>query len=270
MIPFFQTINKRLTEGDALSLGRWLVIACWITLTGFACKASAEQVVVAAASNFAVPLTAIIAAFQQNAAHEVIAVNSSSGKIYAQIRNGAPFDVFLSADAEKPLKLEKEGYAVMGSRFTYALGRLVLWSADRDRIHDSPEALLDQPFRKLAIANPRLAPYGAAAAEVLTSLGAQEQIKDQLVYGENIAQTYQFVSSGNAELGFVALSQVWREGQLEAGSAWIVPASRHQPIRQDAVLLTRAEDNSAATQFLQFLQSAKAHEILKTFGYDLP
>ena len=192
---------------------------------------------------------------------------SATGKFYAQITNGAPFDVFLAADDSTPAKLEKEGSAVSGSRFTYATGKLVLWSAQPGVVDAQGEVLKKNTFRKLAIAAPKLAPYGAAAVETMTKLGLMAALEPKLVTGESIGQAFGFVSTGNAELGFVALSQVFEGGKLKSGSAWVVPANLHSPIRQDAVLLTRGKDNKAAQALMAFLKTDKAKAVIRSFGY---
>lgn len=231
--------------------------------------AHAESVQVAVAANFTAPMKQIATDFEQATGHKVRASFNATGKFYAQIRNGAPFEVFLSADENAPKKLEAEGRAVAGTRFTYALGRLVLWSA-RPGFVDAKGAVLKQGnYRHLSIANPKLAPYGAAAIDTLTALNALDTVQPKFVQGENIAQTHQFVMTGNAELGFVALAQVMKEGKISAGSAWIVPADLHQPIRQDAVLLAAGKDNPAAIALLKYLRSDKAQAVIKAFGYDL-
>ena len=194
----------------------------------------------------------------------------ASGRFYAQIKNGAPFAVFLSADEATPLRLEAEGAAVPGSRFTYAIGRLALWSAQPGRVDTEGAVLQRGNFAHLAIANPKTAPYGAAAVEVLAALGVLEGLKPKLVQGENIAQAQQFVASGNAELGFVALSQVWRDGKLSEGSVWVVPTRLHAPIRQDAVLLLAGRDKPAAQALLSYLKGDKARALIRSFGYELP
>ncbi len=213
-------------------------------------------------------MRSLVAAYEQETGHHVRVALGSSGKLYAQVINGAPFDAFLSADQDKTERLEAAGYVVSGSRFTYAYGNLVLWSADAARTVDGPEALQSTSLRRLAIANPRLAPYGAATLEVLQSLGLAETLRDKWVMGENIAQSYQFASTGNAELGFVAASQVYRDGALTHGRGWRVPQSLHAPIKQDAVLLRRGRHNAAASGLLAYLDTDKARQLLAGFGYN--
>jgi molybdate transport system substrate-binding protein len=231
--------------------------------------ARAETVSVAVAANFTGPMNEIAEAFGEDTGHQAKTSFGSSGKFYAQIRNGAPFEVFLSADAEKPAQLVEDGLTVPDTTFTYALGSLVLWSADADLIQDGPRVLGRNQFRKLAIANPKLAPYGAAAIEVLEKLDVDQLVTPKLVQGENIAQTYQFVSTGNAELGFVALSQVIQDGEIGSGSGWVVPADMHAPIRQDAVILARGAENPAAHALMDYLRGERAQSIIRAYGYGL-
>jgi len=248
-----------------------LIKSCLVSLlAGFTlASAHAASVSVAVAANFTAPMQAIAQAFQQDTGHSTQLAFGSSGNFYAQIRNGAPFQVFLSADDAKPIKLEQAGLAVAGSRFTYAFGSLVLWSSRPGFVDARGEVLRHGKFNKLSIANPKLAPYGQAAVEVLTKLGLFTTLSKKFVQGENIAQAYQFVMSGNAELGFVALSQVMQHGKLSSGSGWIVPDNLHSPIRQDAVLLLPGKGDPAATALLQYLKSAKAQAIIKAYGYHL-
>ncbi len=229
----------------------------------------AGEVQVAVAANFTAPAQQIAAEFARQTGHQAVLSFGATGKFYAQIVNGAPFEVFLSADDTTPAKLEMEGRAVAGSRFTYAVGTLVLWSAKADGVDAKGEVLKGGSFKHLAIANPKTAPYGAAAIETLTRLKLLDAVQPKFVQGENIAQTFQFVSTGNAELGFVALSQVFKDGKLTGGSAWIVPANLHEPIRQDAAILARGKDNPAAAAFIDYLKTPRAHAIIASFGYAL-
>jgi len=229
--------------------------------------ACADEVQVAVAANFTAPMKAIAAEFEKATGHKAQLSFGATGKFYAQIRNGAPFQVFLSADDETPAKLEQEGLAVQGSRFTYAVGTLALWSARPDFVDAKGEVLSRGSFAHLAVANPKLAPYGAAAMETLDKLGLTSKLQAKFVQGENIAQTYQFVMSGNAELGFVALSQIMKDGRIGSGSAWIVPAEMHRPIRQDAVILAPGRDNAAANALLRFLRTRAVLAIIKSYGY---
>lgn len=226
---------------------------------------SADEALVAAAANFAEALTEVERAFEAAHPHRLRIAVGSTGKLYAQILHGAPFDVLLAADRERPALLERAGLAVPGSRRTYAIGRLTLWSADPERVQgDIPELLTAGSFRRLAMANPDLAPYGAAAREVLTGFGLYAALDKKIVTAENIGQTYAMVATGNAEIGFVAASGVRSTGE---GSRWDVPADLHAPIRQDAVLLSRAENNIAALAFLDFLRTDRVRAIISGYGY---
>lgn len=239
--------------------------ACLLTILSLFCfPACADELLVAVASNFMPPMEKLAQQFEQSTGHRVVLASGSSGKLYAQIRHGAPFQIFLSADDDKPAALIKEGLALDASRFTYAYGRLVLWSADVALV-DGPEVLSREGMGRLAISNPRLAPYGAAAVEVLEHLGVWDQWSRQVVQGENITQTFNFVRSGNAALGLVAASQV--VGQ--SGSAWKVPAHMHGPIKQEAVVLKRAGDLTLAHDFMSFLRSDAAQAIISGYGYDV-
>lgn len=231
--------------------------------------ASAEEVQVAVATNFSAPMQAIAAAFEKDTGHKVRLAFGSTGKFYAQIKNGAPFQVLLSADGETPARLEREDMAVAATRFTYAIGKLALWSAREGMVDDRGDVLRKGSYAHLAIANPKVAPYGAAAIEVLKRLSLLEAVQPRLVQGENIAQTYQFAASGNAELGFVALSQITRDGKLIKGSAWFVPGNLHVPIRQDAVILVNGKDNAAASALMTYLKSDKAKAVIRAYGYDI-
>lgn len=231
-------------------------------------QAQADEVQVAVAANFVAPLEKIASSFTQATGHTVQISSGATGKIYAQIKNGAPFALFLAADQQTPQRLESEGEIVPGSRFTYAIGKLVLWSAKPGVVDAQGKVLADGKFQHLAIANPKTAPYGTAAVETLTSLKLLEKLQPRFVIGENIAQTYQFVHSENAELGFVALSQVMVDGKLSsAGSTWIVPSDLYAPLRQDAVVLRKAEDQPAALALAKYLRSAAAKTIIKGYGY---
>lgn len=247
-----------------MSIARYISVLVYAFSTNIAC---AEQVTVAVASNFAPAMRAIVTDFERRSSHRVILAFGSSGRFYAQIVNGAPYDVFLSADQDTGKALQQQGLAVSGSQFTYAVGALVLWSASADKIDDGGKVLTQLQFRRLAIANPRVAPYGIAALDVLRYLEIEEKAEGRLVQGESVAQAYQFVATGNAELGFVALSQVIKGDTARAGSAWLVPAHMHRAIKQDAVLLRKGENNRAARELLQFMRSHRAQEIMNGFGY---
>lgn len=240
-----------------------------LILTGTCCVglALADEVQVAVASNFSAPMERIAADFERDTGHRALLSFGATGKFYAQIKHGAPFGVFLAADAKTPARLVAEGDAVADSRFTYAFGHLVLWSAEEGTVDKKGAVLKTGDFRHLAIANPKTAPYGAAAIEVLTKLDLLQKLQPRFVTGENIGQAHQFVASGNAELGFIALSQVAADGQLTGGSAWLVPGNLYSPIQQDAVILTQAADNPAALALADYLKGAAARGIMLTYGY---
>ena len=237
-----------------------------VLLLAFALPAHAGQVQVAAAANLAGPIQKIAAAFQRDTGHVAIVALGSTGKFHAQVRNGAPFEVLLAADAETPRRLEAEGLTRPGTRFTYAVGRLVLWSAQAGMVDANADVLRQPPRGILAIADPRVAPYGAAAIETLKNLGLLSAWERNFAHAENISQAYQFAASGNAPLAFVALSQVLAEGRIARGSGWIVPANLHAPIRQDAVLLNPGAANPAASAFLAYLRSEPARALLRATG----
>jgi molybdate transport system substrate-binding protein len=227
----------------------------------------ADDILIAVAANFAAPMQDIARQFENQTGHSVKLSYGSSGKFYAQITHGAPFDMFFSADRAKPEALERDRKTVPDSRFTYAIGQLVLWSRDDDLIKASAEVLRNGQFNKLALANPRLAPYGLAAQQTLEHLGLRSITEAKWVQGENIAQTYQFVSTGNAELGFVAGSQVLKQEKLVSGSAWLVPSELHAPILQDAVVLKIAENRPVVHEFIAYLKSPEGAAIIRRYGY---
>lgn len=232
-------------------------------------SAWADEVQVAVAANFTAPIQAIAKDFEKDTGHKLVASFGATGQFYAQIKNGAPFEVFLSADDSTPEKLENEGETVKGSRFTYAIGTLALWSPKAGYVDDKGEVLKKNDYKHLSIANPKAAPYGLAATQVLAKLNLTEATKGKLVEGQNITQAFQFVSTGNAELGFVALSQIYKDGKVSNGSAWIVPANLHDPIKQDAVILNKGKDNAAAKALVDYLKGPKAAEVIKSYGYEL-
>ena len=244
-----------------------LFFALTAAIAGFA---HADEVQVAVAANFTAPMQQIAAQFEKDSGHKAVLSFGATGKFYAQIVNGAPFELLLAADDETPARLEKEGQSVVGSRFTYAIGKLVLWSADPALVDAKGEILKKGGFRHLALANPKTAPYGAAAVETMGKLGVLSMLQPLFVQGENISQTQQFITTGNAELGFVALSQVFKDGRITGGSAWIVPASLYEQIRQDAVLLARGKDKPAAAALAAYLKGDKAKAVIRSFGYELP
>ena len=230
-------------------------------------SAWADDVQVAVAANFTAPIQAIAKEFEKDTGHRLVTAFGATGQFYAQIKNGAPFEVFLAADDTTPAKLEAEGDTVKGSRFTYAIGTLALWSAKDGYVDAEGNVLKQNQFQHLAIANPKAAPYGLAATQVLQKLNLTEATRAKLVEGQNITQAYQFVATGNAELGFVALSQIYQEGKITRGSAWVVPAALHEPIRQDAVILAKGKDNPAAQALVDYLKGPKAAAVIAAYGY---
>jgi len=250
------TLTRRLSSA---SIGAVLATAAMTT--------RADEVVVAVAANFAAPLTRIGEGFTAATGHTLKVSVGATGKFYAQIVAGAPFEVLIAADDETPQKLVDEGRAVAGSAFTYAIGKLVLWSAQPGLVDDQGAVLASGKFSHLALANPKLAPYGQAATEVLKSRGLTNALASKLVTGESIAQTYQFIATGNAELGFVALSQVATPGKPATGSYWLVPASLYGEIRQNAVLLKTGEKNAAAKELMSYLRGPAAKAVIEAYGY---
>ncbi len=235
-------------------------------LCGSFTGASARQIHVAVASNFADAVKEIAALFEQQDSHTVVLSFGSTGKLYSQIVNGAPFDIFLAADAERPERLEKEGVALPSSRFTYAIGCVVLWSPDPKTVDSSGTVLGTKDFRRLALANPALAPFGRAAKEILQNTGTFDRLRSKFVFGENIAQTFQFIKTGAVELGFISRSQICRPGVAQ-GSFWVVPQSLYSPVIQQAVLLHEGNANRA---FLKFLSGDRAIAIIQRYGYRTP
>ena len=232
-------------------------------------NAQADEVQVAVAANFTAPIQAIAKDFEKDTGHTLVAAYGSTGQFYTQIKNGAPFEVFLAADDTTPARLESEQQTVPGSRFTYAVGTLALWSAKPGYVDAKGVVLKNNTYQHLSIANPKAAPYGLAATQVLDKLQLTQATRSKLVEGQNITQAFQFVSTGNAELGFVALSQIFKDGKVTSGSAWIVPATLHDPIKQDAVILNKGKDNKAAAALVEYLKGPKAAAIIKSFGYEL-
>lgn len=239
-------------------------------LATMAQMANAGEVNAAVAANFTAPAQQIAESFQKETGHTVKFSFGSSGKFYSQIQNGAPFDVFLAADEKNPKLLEQEGLAVKDSRFVYALGKLVLWSAKPGFVDDKGAVLGKGSYDKLAYADPKLAPYGLAAQETLQKMNLWDKVQGKLVTGESITQTYQFAATGNAELAFIALAQITKDGKVSEGSWWMVPADMYNPIKQSAVQLSAAKDPAAAKAFMAFLKSGKALAIIRGFGYGLP
>ncbi len=249
----------------APSLLSVLITACLLTIGNG--QASAEEIRIAVASNFADAIKAISQEFESKTGHKVSLGLGSTGKHYAQIKNGAPFHAFFAADIKRPELLEKEGSIIPGSRFTYAIGKVVLWSPTPEFVDAAGKVLEQGDFRHIAIANPKLAPYGKAAQEIMQARGVWNRLSDRIVRGENIGQTFQFIKSGNAELGFVAYSQVKRPGQTFAGSIWEPPQQLYSPIEQQAVLL---QDDAAARSFLEYMRSQQALDIIQAYGYATP
>ncbi|MDY6814811.1 MAG: molybdate ABC transporter substrate-binding protein [Pseudomonadota bacterium] len=238
-----------------------------LLLATVAASTSAETLTAAVAANFTGTMQKLMPLFEQQTGHQVRASYGSTGKLYAQIRQGAPFDVFLAADRHRPELLEQQELGVAGSRFTYARGRLALWSRSLDAFNDPEAYLAASTGPRLAIGNPRTAPYGVAAMEVLDALGLKSTVRHRLVRGDSIAQTFQFVATGNAEAGFVALAQL-RARDGESGASWVVPTSLHQPIDQQAILLARSKHPETARAWLEFLGSNEARAIIEKDGYD--
>jgi molybdate transport system substrate-binding protein len=250
-------------EKTMLSVRRSLSMA--LLVASFAARtAEADEIRVAVATNFSETMEALVALFEQSSEHTVLISAGSTGNHYAQIRNGAPFEAFFAADAERPTLLEREGVAVPGSRFQYAIGRLVLWSPRANFVDADGRVLETGAFRFLSIANPELAPYGAAAREVLTARNLWSSLQQKLVQGQDIGQAYSFVHTGNAELGFVAYSQLKKPAGEIAGSYWLVPENLHAPIAQEAVLI---RDVPAAREFLELVKTPAAREIIRSYGY---
>lgn len=244
-------------------------LAVFVVLAGASLSARAEEVSVAVAANFSAPMQKIVVEFEKATGHKAQLVSGSTGKFYAQIKSGAPFQLLLAADDETPAKLVKEGDGVPGSQFTYAVGKLVLWSPTPGFVDDKGEVLKAGRFAHLALANPKLAPYGFAATETLKALGLADALQPRLVIGESITQAQQFVVSGNAELGFIAFSQIHKDGKLIDGSYWLVPAKHYTPIRQDAVVLAKGKGSAAVEALAGFLKSDKARATIKSYGYEL-
>ena len=245
---------------------RFLLSLVFVTLA--VSPALAEQVLVAVAANFVPSFREVAMEFEKTTGHTVQVASGSSGAFFTQIKNGAPFDVFFSADAERPKLLEEAGLGVMGSRFTYAIGRLVLWSPDPSLIKGE-DTLRSEKFKHLAIADPKTAPYGVAAKQAMQKLGVWETVQPRIVLGESLGQTMSFVESGNAEVGFLALSQVMDPKMKGRGGRWDVPVNLHEPIRQDVVLLAKGKDNPAAKALMEFMGGQQATAIIERYGYEL-
>lgn len=232
----------------------------------FAAPAQADEIQVAVAANFTAPAQDLAPIFEKQTGHKVKLSFGSTGAFYAQIKNGAPFDILLAADAKTPAKMEKEGSGVAGSSFTYAQGKLVFWSSDAAKV-TGEKTMTEMKFDKCAVADPKLAPYGEAAYQTLESFKLLDQYKPKFVTGNNIGKTFQYVKTANAEVGFVALSQVFKNGKFTSGSGWIVPAKYYKPIDQDAILLKHGENSAAAQAFMKFLKSDEANKLKLSYGY---
>lgn len=245
-----------------------LILLSITTLTNFiACfDGHSTEITVAVASNFTAPMKAIGKEFERQSKHRVNLASSSSGKLYAQIKNGAPFDLFLSADSQKADTLISEGFVTKQDHYTYAIGRLVLWSKIKNYVDKNGDILKSDKFKKIAIANPKLAPYGLAAKETMEKLGLYQKISEKIVLGENISQTLQFIITKNAQLGFIALSQIIKESE---GSYWIVPENLHTPILQDILLLKKSAENKAARELFNFIRSKIGQKIIASYGYKI-
>jgi molybdate transport system substrate-binding protein len=242
----------------------WLGLILFSVFTLFT---EAKPVHVAVAANFSNSMKSLVTEFEKTSDYQIVLSFGSSGKFYAQIKQGAPYELFFSADQAKPDALQKDGLVIANSRFTYATGRLAVWSARPDFSNEIETNLKKGAFNKLALANPKLAPYGAATLEVLKYLSLLESTQSKWVRGENVAQTYQFVSSGNADLGFISLSQLLGTKKVKQDSYWLVPDYMHHPIKQDVVLLRSAEKSQGAKAFLDFIHSNKAQKIIAEYGY---
>jgi molybdate transport system substrate-binding protein len=241
----------------------WLVVAL-VVASAWSHSAVADEIRIAVATNFSETMSALVALFERSSEHTVLISAGSTGNHYAQIRNGAPFEAFFSADAERPTLLERQGVAVAGSRFLYAVGRLVLWSPRASFVDADGRVLEGGAFRFLAIANPDLAPYGAAAREVLMARNLWSSLQPRLVQGQDVGQAYSFVYTGNAELGFVAYSQLKKPAAYVIGSYWLVPESLHRPIAQVAVL---QRDVRGARELVALIKSPAGREIIRSYGY---
>lgn len=248
-----------------MRISKLALFTCFALAAG---AAAAADVHVAVAANFTAPAQDLAPVFEKATGDKVILSFGSTGAFYAQIKNGAPFDVLLAADDTTPAKAVKEGFGVDGSIFTYAMGKLVLWSADAGLIKEDAKVLTTETVKHVAVANPKLAPYGLAAYQALDKLGLKDAVASKIVEGDNIGKTYQFVKTANAQAGFIALSQCYKDGKMTGGSGWIVPQEYYEPIAQDAVLLKHGEKNEGAKRFLDFLKSSPdAKKVREAYGY---
>lgn len=258
------SMRKSVADGR-LILGR-LLLAGVLMLVAAAAPATTLHVAVAA--NFEATMKQLAADYEARGGADIVISSGSTGKLYAQILNGAPFDVFFAADARRPRLLESRHASVEGSRFTYAIGKLALWYP-QSRGKVDGRILKEGDFRRLAIANPKTAPYGAAAVQTLKNMGIYASLQDRMVRGQNIGQTFQFVASGNADLGFVALSQLKNPAYKAKGSYWLVPQSLYQPLEQQAVIVS-GHQIALAEKFLDYVRSPQASAVIRRFGYEVP
>lgn len=227
----------------------------------------AGEVSVAVAGNFFKPIKVLASEFEAKSGHKVALSVGATGKLYAQISHGAPFEIFFAADQKRPAKLVAEKLAIKESQFTYAQGQLVLWSKNPGVIDAQGKRLSSPDMKRLAIANPKTAPYGEQAVNALTKLGLYKQLESKIVQGQNIGQTYQYVSSGSVKQGIIAMSQVTVNGEITTGSSWIIPSDLYDAIQQDAVLLEKGKANPVATEFLDYIKTPSAVKIIRSFGY---
>lgn len=252
------------------NLARFLRLFVLLPLAlGMSFSAYAGEVKVAVAANFTAPMRVIAQMFEKDTGHKAVLAFGATGQFYAQIKNGAPFDILLAADEKTPHRIADEGLGLKETQLTYATGKLVLWSKDPNLVDDKGQVLKSGNFAKIAIANPKLAPYGVAAMEVLEALELQSALSPRFVEGASIGQTFQFVASGNAPLGFVALSQVFEQGRIKTGSAWIIPSNLHAPIRQDLIVLNSGKGKVATDALLVYMRSDAAKAVIRSFGYDI-
>jgi len=251
----------------SLPFSRAIATAVAATLTALSFAAHAGDVQVAVASNFAAPMQKLGAMFEQDTGHKAVLSFGATGRLYTQLKGGAPYEVLLAADDESPQKLIEDGFAVKGTSFLYAKGRLVLWSPKAGFVDNAGGVLRGGRFEKLAVADPNYAPYGLAALETLKTLRIAQVAEPKLVRSESVAQAYESIVKADAQLGFVALSQVMLDGKVTQGSIWMIPGGFYTPIMQNAVLLTKGKDNPAATAFLEFLRGEKARAVIRGYGY---
>lgn len=250
------------------SKSRFQALIALLLLPAFG-EAHAGDVTIAVAANFTAPMKQITAEFEKSTGHKIVASFGSTGQLYAQVKNGAPFELFFSADSSTPSKLIAENAAVSAEQFTYALGKLVLWSAKPGFVGADAGVLKQGQFDRIAIANPKLAPYGTAAVETMRALGVHDKLQAKFVTGENIGLTFHFAATGNAQLGFIALSQVMKDGRITRGSAWIVDQKLYTPIKQDVVLLKKGKGKPAAEALLKYVRGEQARTIIRSYGYDV-